>query len=103
VHGGIFQKNSAKRRYTIRLTNHMRNLLDSEIDSTNVELGLVVTETINSKYNTMLKTPVSETIDRIPGATVTSQRGVVLYGGTNSGTVPDDKKLKLKIYYTKKD
>jgi hypothetical protein len=103
VHGGIFQENATKRRYTIRLTNHMRNLLNSEIDSTNVELGLVVTETINSTYNTRLKTPLSETIDRIPGATMTSQRGVVLYGGTDNGTIPADKKLKLKIYYTKKD
>jgi hypothetical protein len=101
VHGGIFQESPTRRRYTVRITNHMRNLLDSEIDSTNVELGLVVTETINSSYNTTLKTPLSETIDRIPGVTMTSQRGVVLYGGTPE--VPADKRLKLKIYYTKKD
>jgi hypothetical protein len=108
VHGGIFQKNPAKRRYTIRLTNHMRNLLDPEIDSTNVELGLVVTETINSTYNTMLRTPLSETIDRIPGATTTSQRGVVLHGSTpnqapNNQPGNEAQRIKLKIYYTKKD
>jgi hypothetical protein len=86
----------------------MRNLLDPEIDSTNVELGLVVTETINSTYNTMLRTPLSETIDRIPGATMTSQRGVVLHGSTpnqapNNQPGNEAQRIKLKIYYTKKD
>lgn len=104
VHGGIFQESPTRRRYTIRLTNHIRNLLDPEIDSTNVELGLVVTETINSTYNTKLRTPISDVIDRVPGATMTSQRGVVLHGGTpNQGPGNEGKQIKLKIYYTKKD
>lgn len=104
VHGGIYVP--SKYLYTIRLTNHMRNLLDPEIDSTNVELGLVVTESIGSTYNTKLKTaipatPNSPEIDVIPGAAMTSQRGVVLYG--SNGNNPEDKRLKLKIYYTKKE
>jgi len=119
VHGGIYIP--SKRRYTIRLTNHIRNLVNTEIDSTNVQLGLVVTETINNVGNVSLKTPLPETpqrerIDRVPAGAMTSQRGVVLYGNNNAdGTIPTgnpdnpndpanpDKRIRLKIYYTKND
>lgn len=104
VHGGIYIKE--KKRYTIRLTNHIRNLVDRSIDSANVELGLVVTESISSTYNTKLKTALpgtalSGSIDVVPGAATTSQRGVVLYG--SNPAVIDEKRLQLKIYYTKKE
>lgn len=106
VHGGIY--NSSKYRYTIRLTNHMRNLLDPEIDSTNVELGLVVTESIANISNVKLRSnlPDADDVDYIPAAAVTTQRGVVLYGSNVPATDTHEAKdgaLKLKIYYTKKE
>jgi len=114
VHGGIYVP--GKTRYTVRLTNHIRNLVNQGVDSTNVQLGLVVTESINYTYNMRLKTPPNTTIDRVPAASVVSQRGVVLYGTDNQdGSIPagnpsnpDDpenpnKQLRLKIYYTKQE
>ena len=48
VHGGIIQKNTSDRgtTYKIKITNHVRNLILK--DSTNVKLGLVVTEAITN-------------------------------------------------------
>lgn len=106
VHGGIIdtQKVVDGRgiRYKIRLTNHVRNLIKN--DSTNVRLGLAITESISTVSNMKLKTPttsVSSTIDRIPTAAVMNPLGTILYG--NRSSVPEGKKLKLKIYYTKPD
>ncbi|WP_298118211.1 DUF4270 domain-containing protein [Flavobacterium sp.] len=106
VHGGIIdtQKIVGGRgiRYKIRLTNHVRNLIKN--DSTNVRLGLAITESISTVSNVKLKTPItsgSSSIDRIPTAAVMNPLGTILYG--NRSSVPEGKKLKLKIYYTKPD
>lgn len=82
-------------KYKIRITNHIRNLVRH--DSTNVRLGLVVTESIGVVSNLKLKT--AGAVDRIPAASVMSPLGTVLWG--NTATVPEDKKLRLEIYYTK--
>jgi hypothetical protein len=101
IHGGLLEKNEdgSRKRYTVRITNHIKNLVKADIDSTNVRLGLVVTENIGNVSNVKLKTQVSTIIDRVPAAAVSHQNGVILYG--NTPDVPDDKKLKLRIYYTK--
>jgi hypothetical protein len=103
VHGGIITKNSDGRgtQYKIRITNHLRNLIKFK-DSTNVKLGLVVTENIGVVTNKRLKTALvagNQTITEAPTMSVASVLGTVLYG---SNLPPGDpKKLKLKIYYTK--
>ncbi|RZJ27460.1 MAG: DUF4270 family protein, partial [Flavobacterium sp.] len=101
IHGGLYEK--SRYRYTIRLTNHLRNLLNPDIDSTNVKLGLVVTEFIGNTSNAKLRTPVLSTVDRIPAASVASRRGVILYGNNVNESDADEakKKLRLRIYYTK--
>ena len=86
-------------KYKIRLTNYLRNLINK--DSTNVRLGLSVTESINNVTLSKLKTP-NTTVDRAPAMSVISQTGTILYG-TNipSGDTDYSKKIQLEIYYTK--
>jgi len=88
-------------KYKIRITEHITDLVRN--DSTNVKLGLVVT-------NNVLAVGVSDVkgFETIPGglpesifsASVNSHRGTVLY---NENAADDDKKLKLRIYYTEED
>ena len=83
-------------KYRIRITNYVRNLIKN--DSTNVRLGLSVTESINNIGLSKLRTPNSN-LSSAPTMSVLSPLGTILYG--TSPVVPDDKKLKLEIYYTK--
>ena len=103
IHGGIITKESGAGGrgiyYKVRITNHIRNLLKSTSDSTNVPLGLVVTEGIDIIVNSKLKTAISPLINEVPGASVLNPLGTVLFG--NTVNVPADKKVKLEIYYTK--
>ena len=106
VHGGLVENEATgdKRgvRYKIRITNHLRNLINK--DSTNVKLGLVVTEAIGIVSNLKLKTPVIAGIplDRAPLSSVVNPLGTVLFGNTIPSSSSDyDKRLKLEIYYTK--
>ncbi|RTY90856.1 DUF4270 domain-containing protein [Flavobacterium sp. GT3R68] len=115
VHGGIIEtktvtiagvKQKKGIRYKIRLTNHIRNLVKN--DSTNVRLGLVVTEDIKTVTSGVLRnsfnvnpTPEFEnpfTVDRVPLSSIINPLGTVLYGSNPS--VPVNQRLKLRIYYT---
>lgn len=102
VHGGIIEKedvdNGRGIKYKVRITNHLRNLISN--DSTNVRLGLAVTESINNVAFSKLKTPNTNTISA-PTMSVANPLGTILYGSHPS--VPEDKRLKIEIYYTKPD
>lgn len=91
---GIVTKKGTK--YKIKITDHVKNLVRK--DSTNVRLGLVVTETIGNVGFTKLKTPIG-TIKTVPTMSALSPLGTVLYGSHSS--VPEGQRLKLEIYYTK--
>ena len=82
--------------YKIRITEHIKNVLFK--DSTNVRLGLAVTENIATVSYANLRTPLPQ-FSKLPVASVLSPLGTVLYGSGPS--VPADKRLKLQIYYTK--
>lgn len=103
VHGGIITKEAgADGRgvyYKVRITNHIRSLMKASTDSTNVPLGLVVTEGIDIIVNSGLKTAILPQIKEVPTASVINPLGTVLFG--NTVNVPQDKKVKLEIYYTK--
>lgn len=102
VHSGIIVTDSDKRgtNYKIRLTNHIRDLIKN--DSTNVRLGLAVTESITNIAMVKQKLPNanSEHLNSfVPASSAMNPLGTILYGtGPN---VPADKRLKLHIYYTK--
>jgi hypothetical protein len=84
--------------YKIRITNHIRALLKKDSKLENVQLGVVVTEDINNSNSNTFKNQAG-IIKKAPAASVMNPLGTILYGtGTN---VPEDKKLKLEIYYTK--
>ena len=98
VFGGFLDRDGERRGYKIRLTNHINNIINK--DSTNVKLGLVLTENINLTANAALKTPfgTGENDDELPAATVVSPLGVILYG---NNTDDEQNRLKLEVYYTK--
>lgn len=98
IYDGILNTETATDNYyKIRITNQIRNLVKNT-DSTNVKLGLVVTQDINVITSSSLKT-ANTTISKVAKASVMSPQGVVLYG--SSPVVDDKKRLKLEIYYTK--
>ncbi len=105
VHDGIIQREAGKGvKYRIRITNHIRNLIRK--DSTNVRLGLAVTEAISLTANVRLKTPLPQsstfTIDRSPAASLLNPLGTILYGNNIDPQSPGyAKRIKLEIYYTK--
>lgn len=84
-------------KYKVRITEHVKNVIFK--DSTNVKLGLAVTENINIVTNLALKTPTTS-FTKLPASSVLSPNGVILYG---NNVLPENanKKLKLEIYYTK--
>lgn len=82
-------------KYKIRVTNHIDELLNR--DSTNVKLGLVVTQNVNliSTYRVL---PAAEPeVQRVPGGALLTPEATVIYG---PNAEDEDKRLKLKIYYT---
>lgn len=101
VFSGLINKeaiaNGRGKSYKVRITNQIRNLV-KYADSTNVKLGLVVTENIAESSFSKLRT-VNGFTSKVPKASVMSPLGTVLYGSHSS--VPLDKRLKLQIYYTK--
>ena len=89
------------------MTQYVNNLIKK--DSSNVRVGLVVTEDINNVKSAYFKNPfvmsdpmspagASYNVKFLPVASVINPLGTVLHG-TNSADV--DKRLKLEIYYTK--
>lgn len=98
--GGILSKDaSGKSFYKFRITNHVRNLIAN--DSTNVNLGLVVTENSSNITSARLRTATSWA-KQLPQASVMNPLGIILFGNNIPATDPNyDKRLKLEIYYTK--
>jgi hypothetical protein len=104
VHGGIIKKDVSLRgtTYKIKITNHVRNLILR--DSTNVKLGLVVTEAITNPLNVNLFSPFTNdgvTTKFVPAMSVVNPLGTILFGSNPS--VPSSQRLKLEIFYTKPD
>lgn len=84
-------------RYKIRITEHINNMLIR--DSTNVQLGLVVSGNINLESNSGdfdVFNPADPN-DKVPVSSIITPRGTVLYG---NNTLEEEKKLYLEIFYT---
>jgi hypothetical protein len=97
-YGGLLTKDAAGNKiYKLRITNQIRVLIQNK-DSTNIKLGVVVTEDINKAISYKLRTATT-TLSQAPKESVMSPLGTIFYGGKSS--VPEGKRLKLEIYYTK--
>lgn len=99
VHDGMIQKLASDDRgekYRIRITNHIANILRK--DSTNVKLGLVVTESIGVVSNMDRKNVGSSDVKKAPMSSVMNPLGTILYG--NTPAIPEEKRIKLEIFYT---
>ncbi|QBN19156.1 DUF4270 domain-containing protein [Flavobacterium nackdongense] len=99
--GNLNYSSDTKRgsNYKVRITNHIRNLV-KYADSTNIKLGVAVTESIDIANSYSLKTP-SIWIAQAPKSSVMNPLGTILYGGRSSSNPTDKNLLKLEIYYTK--
>ena len=98
---GIIQKTNGKgTRYSIKITDHINNLVVR--DSANATLGLTLTTNILN-LNVANAKLTNEEID-LPVTSTVTPLGTVLYGSNLSTTDPNfDKRLKLEIFYTKAD
>lgn len=101
IFGGLLTKgtteNGGNSFYKFRITNHVRNLVNNK-DSTNVKIGLVVTEDISKSAFYALKDKNGKPLFA-PMASVMNPLGVILYG--SNLPVEDKKRAKFEIYYTK--
>ncbi|MGO3183975.1 MAG: DUF4270 domain-containing protein [Aequorivita sp.] len=81
--------------YKFKITNHISNLINK--DSTNVPLGIVVSQNVTIRTTQKLETSIEPDIEQVPASSVISPEGTILYGNS----APDqEKRLKLQIYYT---
>ena len=109
--GGLIEKDAKGRglKYKVNITDYVRGLVKS--DYTNVKLGVSVLQTTSNttfKKSANSPTPYSvwnalTTLQKnsyyYPSSSVTCPLGTILYG--SAATVPEAKRLKLEIYYTK--
>ena len=126
THGGLLLDKNGKivnakvsekgTTYKVNITNHIRNLIKYggvgvTKDSTNVRLGLVVTENIGNAFNAYLNSPFTSGSGTnlvqskyIPVMSVVNPLGTILYGSNIPVGDPDyNKRVKLEIFYTKPD
>ncbi len=93
---GIIDKENNTTKYTIRITEHLNNIIVR--DSTNASLGLTLTSNIDFIGIQEGMDSASEGVD-VPVRASISPLGTILYG-SNVDAANEDKKLKLQIHYT---
>ncbi|AFL80858.1 hypothetical protein Aeqsu_1365 [Aequorivita sublithincola DSM 14238] len=81
--------------YKMKITSHISNLINK--DSTNVPLGIMVSQNVTIRTTQKLQNPMEPSIKEVPSSAVVSPEGTILYG---NATPNQDKRLKLQIYYT---
>ncbi len=97
IHYGKLQRGSDENGeyYKLKITNHISNLINK--DSTNVPLGIVVSQNVLTVTTQKLQNPMEPSIEQVPAGSVISPEGTILYG---NATPNQEKRLKLQIYYT---
>ena len=96
VHLGRLERGSDDQGdyYKITVTAHVSNLINK--DSTNVPLGLMVSQNVLlSAYQDTFEEQ-SPGIDEVPAGSVVSPEGTILFG---NATTNEEKRLKLQIFY----
>ncbi len=97
--GGIleFDENNKPYRYKFNLTNHISNVIRK--DSTNYDLGLVVTANIENPFAIKAQNDLSLEIFNYPAAATLNPFGAVLIG-SHPNSSQQDKKVKLELRYS---
>ena len=84
--------------YKLRITNNLSSLIHQ--DSTNVKLGVIVSQNVAvPNFQDVLNTisPTRNYTEQVPSSSVMSHQGTILHGNTSADLT---KRLKLQIYYT---
>lgn len=85
--------------YKIKLTSHISNLINR--DSSNVSLGLVVSQNVSYvRFFNMENDVLEGAFEEVPGGCIVSPEGTVLHGNRSFN---EQKRLKLQLYYTEPD
>lgn len=93
--GPISKDDDGNYFYRIRLTNHINNLINK--DSTNVKIGVLVSENVNQSQVLEVRESSENQVTRYIESAVTTPRGTVIHG---SNSPNEEKKLKLRIQFT---
>ncbi len=97
--GGILEldDNNKPYRYKFNLTNHVSNIIRK--DSTNYDLGLVVTANIENPFAVKAQKELGLETFNYPVAATLNPLGTVLVGSHPNSNL-DDKKVKLELIYS---
>jgi len=94
--GQRLPEESSPKRFKIRITEYVTNLLQN--DSTNTKLGLVLSTNVNIVQNTKVLNGEDQDLDVVPAGSTLSPKGTILYGSNSN--VPEEQRVRLEIYYT---
>ncbi|MFV0541316.1 MAG: DUF4270 domain-containing protein [Aestuariibaculum sp.] len=93
----LSQRDTLQAKYKLRLTEHLKNILLR--DSTNTKIGLVLSDNVNVTTTSKLLSETTDNVSGVPMASILMPRGTILHG-TNESTAPEERKMKLEIFYT---
>ncbi|WP_303316356.1 DUF4270 domain-containing protein [Flavivirga abyssicola] len=85
------------KKYKIRLTQHLNNILLR--DSTNTKIGLVLSTNVNYINNAEILNSNDDGVTAVPAAAILSPRGTILHGSAES-VAPAKKRMKLQVFFT---
>ncbi|NMH87436.1 DUF4270 domain-containing protein [Flavivirga algicola] len=91
----LSQRNPDQKKYKIRLTEHLNNILLR--DSTNTKIGLVLSTNVNYTASAQILNSNDDVI-AIPAAAILTPRGTILYGSNDN--VSNEKRMKLQVFFT---
>ena len=97
--GGILEYDTSNKpyRYKFNITNHISNIIRK--DSTNFDLGLVVSSDINDVFQKKALVNEGEFLN-YPRASILNPLGAILIGSNAPEEENEDKKVQLEIIYT---
>ena len=99
IFGGILEYDATNKpyRYKFNITNHISNVIRK--DSTNFDLGLVVSSNINDVFQKRALVGENEFLN-YPRSSILNPLGAILVGSNLSEEESNDKKVQLEIIYT---
>ena len=99
IFGGILEYDATNKpyRYKFNITNHISNVIRK--DSSNFDLGLVVSSNINDVFQKRALVGENEFLN-YPRSSILNPLGAILVGSNLSEEESKDKKVQLEIIYT---